>query len=411
MNLVFVNHMHPSTPHVSGMRSWFFARELANRGHRVVQLCEWREGTEPAPPPEALAHCLQEHDWREPLLLAIRPQRRALLERIRSARTPAPVRKVLVSWSYLRHSGMFTDFSQATLPYQQILAEIFQPQATWGLFGNTDCWLIAQQLARRSGCPWVADMKDSWEFFLRRPLRSILAECFQDMAACTANAGFNADVLQRWFPHQPTLVYSGVDPCFLMPSPQVEEPQCFRLTLTGSVHNVDALARLAEALQAWFISESGPSGIGSRKPEVIYAGADAQKVRPVLRPLAQVADIRIHGYLPLPELAALCQSASANIYIWNPKTFHHKLLELLSCGRPVIAYPGETEESKQLATDCGGYLLSPTTEEELIDVLSRLLHRTSQPEQSGSNVQTFSWAAQAHRMEEVLMQTIHANQS
>ncbi len=42
MNLVFINHMYPATPQVFGMRAWFFAKELAKRGHRVVQLCEWR---------------------------------------------------------------------------------------------------------------------------------------------------------------------------------------------------------------------------------------------------------------------------------------------------------------------------------------------------------------------------------
>ncbi len=86
--------MHPETPHVSGMRSWYFAREMAKRGHRVVQVSAWREGTEPAPQPALLAERLQEHDWAEPMLIAVQPQRRATCDRIRSAETPDLLRRL-----------------------------------------------------------------------------------------------------------------------------------------------------------------------------------------------------------------------------------------------------------------------------------------------------------------------------
>src|SRR4051812_39625288 len=102
MRLVFVNHMHPDTPHVSGMRSWYFARELAKRGHKVVQICEWRDGVTAIREPEDLAELLSAHQWEAPLVLAIRPCRRIALDCVRSSRTPVGIRKALVAWSYVR---------------------------------------------------------------------------------------------------------------------------------------------------------------------------------------------------------------------------------------------------------------------------------------------------------------------
>ena len=395
--------MHPATPHVSGMRGWFFARELAKRGHRVVQICEWREGTVVAPPPAQLAGLLKTHDWADPLVLAIKPKPRQLLKVIRSARTPALLRKALVLGTYLCHSGMFPDFSQAVQPYLPELAREFQPHATWGLFGNTDCWLIAQRLARLSDCSWLADMKDSWDVFIPRTLRFALAQRFQDMAACTANAHFNADVLQRYFKPKPLVLYSGVDASFLTPVCLATEHVGFQLTITGSVHNLELLTRLVEALQAWFSSSQGPGMSGATTSEVIYAGASAKQVEPILRLLSPVAKVTVHGFLPLSELAALCQSANVNAYIWNSKTFHHKLLELLSCGRPVIAFPGETNESKRLASECGGQLEVTRDQSELIAVLNKFTQMPQPDFGSGIQKHDFSWPAQARRLEHLLI--------
>lgn len=404
MNLVFVNHMHPETPHVSGMRSWYFARELVKRGHRVVQICEWRQGTEPAPAPAQLAQRLQAHDWAEPLLLAVVPQRRRLLEQIRSPRTPAILRKALVTWSYLRHSGMFTDFSQAVQAYLPVLSQEFQPRIAWGVFGNTDCWLIAQRQARLAGCPWVADMKDSWEVFMRRPLRALIARRFQDMSASTANADFNAQVLRRWFPGQPVIVYSGVDRCFFDAAPEPLEPGVFRLTLTGGVYDSGSLKRFVSALADWLESETGPRRNGRLRAEIVYAGGDHARVERALRPLQGSVKIDIRGYLPLTELAALCRSATVNAYIWNPKTFHHKLLELLSCGRPVIAFPGETEESRALADACGGEFHCPTSEDALIDTLSCIDGGVGARSSANPVTDAFTWGSQASVLEQVLGQ-------
>ncbi|MFM7470877.1 MAG: hypothetical protein ACKO5P_05135 [Nodosilinea sp.] len=411
MRLVFVNHMHPDTPHVSGMRAWFFARELAKRGHQVVQVCQWRGDTTSAPPADLLGPQLQAHDWQNPLLLAIQPQLRPVLNYIRSSHIPIGLRKALVAWNYVTYSGMATDFSQAVQPYLKVLAREFEPQATWGVNGSTDCWLIAQRLGHLATCPWVADMKDSWDTFIPSPLRGLLARRFCDMVASTANAEFNARVLDYWFPPRPVVIYSGVDPCFIEAPPLALSANCLRITLTGSVYNLGTLQGFVAGLRQWLETVALLPSTDVFKPEVIYAGASAATVAPILGSLSDLAQIEVRNYLPLSELAALCRSATVNTYLWNPKTFHHKLLELLSCGRPVIAFPGETEESRQLAVACGGELHCPSNPQELMATLDNLalgrmtVVKATQPgAQSGQKA--FTWAVQANRLETVLQQVV-----
>src|SRR5687767_6599710 len=131
MRVVIVNHMHHAVPHVSGMRAWHFARELADRGHQVVVLCEWTAGADPALNPGEIGSRLGAHDWTSPFVLAVRPAPVATLDRVRATGTGGLQRKALVAWSYLRHSGMFTDFSAGAAPCLAPLAEAFKPNAVW----------------------------------------------------------------------------------------------------------------------------------------------------------------------------------------------------------------------------------------------------------------------------------------
>src|SRR5687768_1490646 len=98
--VVVVNHSHPSMPHVSGMRAWQFARELAARGHQVILICEWREGVPPAPDANGLDEQLRRHDWSTPLVIPVKPTSVPLLDRVRSTGTGSMARKLLVVRSY-----------------------------------------------------------------------------------------------------------------------------------------------------------------------------------------------------------------------------------------------------------------------------------------------------------------------
>jgi hypothetical protein len=307
------------------------------------------------------------------------------------------LRKASVAWSYVRHSGMFTDFSQAAQPSVVALSKAFKPDVVWGIFGNTDCWLIAQRFATFAGCGWVADMKDAWDAWVPSGLRSILARRFADMSASTANAGFHAASFERWFPTRPEVIYSGVDESWIHPSSLPVEG--FRLMLVGGTYDGRNLRRFVSAFGAWVQHLSADE---REQVTFCYAGSDGAEVESATAALAAHVRVDIRGYVPLTELEGLCRNAAANVYLWSPTTFHHKVVELLCCQRPIISFPGERAESVELAQRVGGSLNVCRDERQLRDVLDHIWAGRLQPEGGMERFQSLTWASQADRLEAVL---------
>ncbi|MBK9241945.1 MAG: hypothetical protein IPL75_17255 [Acidobacteria bacterium] len=397
MRVVVVNHVHPSVPHVSGMRAWHFAQELAVRGHQVILVCEQDDRGPGSPDPSQLQDHINAHDWRTPLVIAVTPTPFAALNRVRSPRTGSLHRKSLVVWSYVRHSGMFTDFSAGAAPFLPTIASVFQPQIVWGMFGNTDCWLIAQRLARLARCKWVADMKDSWDEWIPRGLKTLVARRFRDMSAGTSNAEFHAGAMARWFPARPSVVYSGVAPEFMRPRPQ--HSGRFRVTLVGATYAAENLSRFVRAFSDWV--QSLPSSERQRIT-LGYAGSDAALVEAAVTGLESVVHLDIRNQLPLPEFAALCGESALNAYLWSPATFHHKVVELLACQRPILSFPGERAESLKLAELAGGTLLVCADESQVRAALARVWNGGAVPVADPERLQQLTWTAQAGTLERVL---------
>lgn len=401
MRLVVVNHCHPDTPHVSGMRAWRFSCELAARGHSVILICEFRDGANPAPDSRQLPEILDSWNWRQPLVLAVRPRRSRLLETVRSGAFPAIFRKVLVIISYLKNGGMFTDFRRGGEVILPVLATSFHPEVVWGIYGNSDCWAIARRLARLAGCNWVADMKDAWESTMPRGIRRMVSRRFRGMAAATSNSESNAHSLDRWFHVRASTVYSGVADCFFHEdagTPSARNP--FRIVIVGSICSEQLLEDLTDGVFSWS-REHAPSG--GCPLEIVYAGGDHDKASLALDRLREITDVRIYSYLPLEKLAELCHTATVNAYIRNPRGFHHKLLELLACGRPVLAFGGESEESHRLAAAVGNTLIDCKNADEFSRALKELYSVSECPSQSVIQLKQFSWTIQADSLEKVFL--------
>ncbi len=379
------------------MRAWNFACELAARGHQVILICESHETEQPAPDVASVRRLIRTHDWRGPLIVAVNPRSTAMLDRVRSPRTWALVRKGIVAWSYLRHSGMFNDFSQGAGPYLVSIGEVFRPQVVWGVFGNTDCWLVARRLARLSGCAWVADMKDSWDLALPFGLRTLVARRFRSMTASTANARFSAEVLERWFPTRPEVIYSGVSEYWIQPSPRPVDG--FTVMLVGSTYGEWNLTRFVDALGQWV--QSLPVHERARVA-LCYAGSDAEKVRSAVTGLASLIRVDVRSYVVTTDLADLCRAAAVNAYLWFPETFHHKVIELLCCRRPIVSFPGERAESLELARQVGGSLNVCGDWRRLHEVLSSIWDGELVPTSEINQMQPLTWSRRADLLEAVL---------
>jgi len=119
-------------------------------------------------------------------------------------------------------------------------------------------------------------------------------------------------------------------------------------------------------------------------------------------------EVRNAGYIDTQHMAALCRAAAVNAYIGHPGTFHHKLLELLACDRPILVVPSETTEEKSLARKAGCLLMEAADEGEVADVIKRIFADWQatplERKGGGESRREFSWPNQAARLNTILQQ-------
>lgn len=406
MRAVLVNHLHPETKHVGAVRMREFARALAARGHSVILLTQGGEtGNVGGPDPAGAAALIAGHDWSRPLMLGCPPRVSRLPPR---DSLPRPLRRGLIAWSYLVRGGVFSEWTDATRPWWPVLAEHFRPDVVWGTFGNTDCWVIAQGIARVSGCPWVADIKDSWDTFIPAPFRALLAHRFSDCALVTGLSEGHLRHTGRRFPlRRPRrAIYSGF-PATLLNLPDAEEPPR-RITITGSLYADAGAEGLAEGIRLW-LDEAGTEAAGVT---VTYAGGDRERMTRAAARLAGKCRLELHDFLPLEDLARLQREAFINLYArhtGSADSFHHKLMELMVAGRPAACLPAELPEAEALAAAVGGKLASCADSRLLAPALAEAwAERMRPPRRNLPALTAFTWEGQAERLETALNEAIAA---
>lgn len=370
MRLVFVNQAHPEVAHVCAMRLWHFARAMADRGHQVVLLTgeapdQPGVGVTAAEVPERLAG----HDWASPLVLPVTgvcgmqavPPERPL---------PGPLRRARTAWTLAAGRGTFATWAGHARPVARVLARAFEPQLAWATFGNSSNLVLGQALAHAADCPWVADIKDSWHQFIPRGLRATLARRFGDAAALTANAGTHRDIAARWFGDKPAqVVYSGVADAFYHARGQAPVHNApMEIVLIGGTYTVAAPRQFLQAFRHW--SETHPE----RDVRVVYAGSDHKRIQALGQETGIVDQLEVHAHLPLTKLAPMLGRAMASAYIGSDYTgFHHKLLELLVVGTPLVCHPDERPEAYTFIENCDTPFLAATDRQALCAAFERAL--------------------------------------
>jgi hypothetical protein len=401
MRAVLINHCHPDTPHICGVRMREFAASLTGRGHQVVLLSAPLEGQASTATPEAVGQIHGAHDYSAPFRLAVAPTNPGPLALLRSTSTPRPIRQGIVLWHYLSQSGVFTDWRDGAGAFIPTLAETFRPDIIWSTFGNTDCWNIAQALSARAGCPWVADIKDFWSAFIARPLRAQLAGRYRDAAAFTALSNSHAEDAAPWFGGAVETIYSGITGDALAENPASGGAKCF--SLTGAVSGAARLTEIKAAIKIWL--ESLPASV-AREIEFIYCGNDAELVGKIFAELSGLCRVTVNGYVALDQLRDIQARAFANLYVKSERTFHHKVVELLATGRPVICYPEEDAEARSLAEEFGAILHSAGSEADITAALGKSFDRYPETSLNRARAAQFTWDAQAEKLEAVLLDAI-----
>ncbi len=399
MNLLLVNPVHPSTPHISGVRAWRFACELAGMGHRVVLLTATRPGTDQGQP-QAVADT---HNWREPLVLAP-----AAFAGTAPTWRLAALRKIRTFWQMLRHGGYHAAWSNAAVAATEQLAPVFRPQVVWATVGKMESAFVARRLSRSLGVPWVLDLKDNWELYVPAPLRAAMARRLSGWGAVTANAGSTGADARRWHRAEPRVVYSGVDDAFFRAADThvVAGDGRFVVNLVGSLYFSDRLQELLRGIDHWSrrLSEADRGRV-----QVRYIGGDTAMFEQAVQATKLSVSSHAGGYVAIEQMAAAARSAAVNMYLTHDGSFHHKLLELLASGRPVMAFPKESDESRGLAAQVEGELIEPSNTEGVAAALDAI-HRhccSDRPRHAHAADQSparrYSWNAQARLLEEVLV--------
>lgn len=398
MNILLLNPTHPATPHISGVRAWRFAQELARLGHRAVLLTgDPPDGAAPTGP-------WASHDWSGPWIACCGP-----LVPDGPGAGPAIVRRAATAARVLRHGGRNGAWAEAAVRAAFRLRPSFDPDVIWCTVGRLEAAIATRRIATRMRRPWVLDVKDYWESVVPAGLRRLVSWRLRGCAAVTANARLTADLATRWLAMDATVIYSGVDDEFLRPAEAgIEPPAEFAVNLVGGTYFPDRLAQWCEGVGRW-VDRLTPEQ--RQHLAFTYIGAEVDQVAGAVAARLPGLRWRYPGYVPMAEMAWLCRGAAVNAYIAHPATFHHKLLELLACGRPVMAFPEERLESRELAAALDAPFDVPNTPEAVAECLARAQAAwTARPAaaRAGAGRAGLSWPERTRILEQVLIRAAHS---
>lgn len=394
MNILLINPTHPSTPHISAVRAWRFATELSALGHCVVFLTATQQND-----PETSIKSVANHDWTQPFVLACETGSRE------ESDLPRFLHKMLTIWYMLSYGGRQRDWLFNAIQAIKDFEDFFVPDVIWTTFGKMEAVVAAKKIAINSKCPWIFDIKDNWELYVPPGLRHLMVWRTRGWSAIATNAKFTADKALMWQKTKATVIYSGVDVVFFTRN-DIYTEQVFAINLLGGIYFAEHLKSFLGGIVIWLNQFSS----GQRpKVKVRYLGGDTQRVSEVAKCYSELA-IEIVGYVNTNVMAKYCQDADVNVYIAHSGTFHHKLLELLACGRPIMVIPKEKQESYDLVSQVAGVLIEVKDSEAVSLYLSELyqswLSGSNQFPVSSELIRYYSWTNQTKLLEQVLIDVV-----
>jgi len=234
--------------------------------------------------------------------------------------------------------------------------------------GPTSAHLVAREVRRRSGVPWVADFRDEWTTnpYLRYPTawhrrlnrrleRAVLSEA--DRVVCVSNPWL--DNLRGLVPREPESKFrvlpNGFDADHF-PALPVGRPDRFRIVYTGTFYGHRSPRVFLEAVRR--VVDEGRIPRDDLEVELVGHTAGAEG-------LADLPDgtVRIVEQQPHREALRRLGEAAALLLVIPPEggAGNHtgKLFNYLAAGRPLLALAPEPNVAADLIRESGSGLIAP----------------------------------------------------
>ena len=401
MNILMISPVHPDTPHISAVRAWQFAKGLAALGHKVVLMTAPLRERSPTS-----CGALTTHDWQQPYIVEVLDDAQTDIS------LPSPLQKLRTGLRLIVNGGARGGWVRAVVIAAQSNSSAFHPDVVWCTFGALEAAFAAKRIANKLACPWVLDIKDNWELFVPHGLRRLMVWRTSGWAMVTTNADFTKQKAMQWQHTSGKIIYSGVDDAFFQYQGTATKAQ-FELTITlvGSLYSNEYLTVLMMGIDKWAHSLSE----NQRGQLVIrYLGGDIRLFNDAAKQCIPNLHVEALGYVSTSDMARYCSQSLLNMYVRHAGTFHHKLLELLACARPIVVYPAETQESRQLTEDAGGELIEASTADAIAVQIARVQNEVvdlSSSARSQHPQKHYTWANQSQLLEQVLLETVNTKQA
>ena len=259
--------------------------------------------------------------------------------------------------------------------------------------------ILGQLLAKRIGCPFVADLYDNYESFgmaripgLRGRYRRALSQA--DAVTCVSEP-LSEFVRQRYRPSGPVVtIETTVDTEIFKPGDQIEARKSLGLPLDakliglagslGVAHGVDTLYQAFDMI--------------SYKREDVHLVLAGQPDRQT--PLPGGARIHFLGKIPNQQVVTLYQALDLSMICvrdtaFGRYSFPQKTYEILACKRPVLA-----TDVGAMSSLFNNHPQCLYREDDVDDMVQKIMSQIDEPVVPDITVPT--WAQQASRVNELL---------
>lgn len=276
-------------------------------------------------------------------------------ERLRAsvtARSGNPQSRLRRSLRAIKELLLFPDTTAPWIPAARKLgAKLLARERFDAIFSTAlpaSVHVVAADLARRSGLPWVADYRDPWAgnaYVKRGPIRSALERIVERRllrraASITTISRPIAHQLAGFHGRQTIhVIPNGYDPIEWNGVAQVQ-PSRFDLCYTGSMYDGKRSPDLLFEAIAQLRGQRDPAAQAAR---IHFFGPNSEGVAQSAARFGLVLQMRQHGVVPRPQ-AMLAQRSCAVLLLFlnmDERTAHEmgsKYLEYAGAGRPILAF-------------------------------------------------------------------------